>query len=584
MHRTRPIRKAAFFVSGPLLVTLSGIAILNLQAQPAPSTSISPAVTQEAEKLSHPKITIERTPLESAQGMSIYETRPLKPRPEVLQALMKEQKLTLTTKNVGRMTLYQEKAVQRTGADVTRMALDQRRGHMFFLPNMESLAKSKSKLLPQEAAFKSAQNFVLKQKLIPEDGSEVIPQKMVTRSKTDITPDQKETTIDVLQTVSFQRTLEKRPMFGKGSQLTIDLANGGQVVGLNRTWNQVVKSSIKPEFSSEADIYGAMEELLKQRIHGAEQVMVKKPHLIYYGNDEKYVMPAYFFTAVITSPDVAQKAYFAGVVPAIKNPPESVMPLHKGSEAPAKAQASFENRLLDKVTSVAANDPTVGRYVVRDDSSDWVDDANEFKNGLNSGHPGGFPAITFGDYFWDEPFCWTTSANSFANKWNIALMEGHGNTWLFTTEKNCCDVVNLNSSSQPGYGNLPGNSMRFLILKGCAIIVAPPDRSDWATPWWRIFKGLRQAVGFRTEMYIDDDISDDFGSFLAQNCRVLDSLFCCTDNCGSYQWERFWGSWGDEIYGYGSVVMIPGHEGDGIYSTGAAPPATSTGLTIWWQH
>jgi hypothetical protein len=331
-------------------------------------------------------------------------------------------------------------------------------------------------------------------------------------------------------------------------------------------------------------VYDSIERMVKTRLQGASQVTVKKPHLIYYGNDGKHVIPAYFFTAVIASPGVAQKSFFAGVVPAIKNPPEPIMPPGTRTESPAQAREVIKNPRLREKSVVPPGDPTVGRYVVHDDSWDWVDDANEFKSGLISGHPGNFPALTFGDYYWDQPYFWTTSANSFVNKWNVTLMEGHGNTWLFTCKHNNADIVNLNASSQPGYGNLSGSSMRFLILKGCAIIPAPPDRSDWATPWWRIFKGLRQAVGFRTEMYIDDDIAGQFGSWLAQSCQVIDSLFCATDNCSAYQWERFWGSWGDEIYGYGCAVSIPGAQYDGIYSTGAASPATSVGLTIWWQH
>jgi hypothetical protein len=586
MHKAIKENTTALVWSVLVSFTLYSELAPNAHAQLATDSEkpASPAMMDESVKLAAPEIIMARDPLESPEGMSIYETRALKPRPELLQSLIKSQKLSLSVKTINNVALYQEKPATATGASVTRMALNQQKGHMFWLPDMQSLAKAKSNLLPQEAAYKSAQEFVSKQQLIVEDGSEVAPQKMITRSKTDITPDGKATTVAVLQTVSFQRNLDKKPMMGKGSQLTVDLAKGGQVVGFNRTWNQVVKSSINPEFYSEGDVYNAIEGMVKQRILGASQITVKKPHLIYYGNDGKYVVPAYFFTAVISSPGIAQKSYFAGVVAAAKNSPEAIMPLTKEPEMPLTAQAPAKNQLLNKPVSVAANDPTVGRYVVRDDSSDWVSDANEFKDGLNAGHQGNFPAITFGDYYWDEPSYWTTSDNAYVNKWNIALMEGHGNTWLFTTEKNCCDVVNLNSTSQPGYGNLSGNSMRYLILKGCAIIPAPIDRSDWATPWWRIFKGLHQAVGFRTEMYIDDDISQDFGSYLAQNCQVIDSLFCCTDNCGAYQWERFWGSWGDEIYGYGSAVVIPGYDYDGIYDTGAAPPATSAGLTIWWQH
>ena len=571
----------SLFVLAALSVTLAS----DLKAQPAtgPSETASSAPSPRPQPIAPLVVSIERTPLESPEGMSIYETRALKPRPEVLQALVTAQKLSLQAVELKTGTLYQEKAAGPDEPAVTRMALDRVRGHMFFHPNSALLAQGKPQLLPAAEALKSAQAFVTRNELIPPDGSQVVPQTVVTRSRTIVTPNGQSQTVDVVQAVLFQRMLDQKPVLGKGAQLTVDLANGGAVVGFTRTWNQVVKSTIQPQFLKQDDVYTAIENLVKQRVRGAALATVKKPHLVYYENDGKYVTPAYFFTAVITSPNVPQNAYFAGVVAAVSNPPEPIMPAPTGGEAPIMVSNTLKGG-LEKEASPSRNDPTVGRYVVRDDSSDWVDDANEFKDGLIAGHPGGFPAITFGDYFWDEPFCWTTSANAFANKWNIALMEGHGNTWLFTTEKNCCDEVHLDASTQPGYGNLIGTSMRFLILKGCAIIPAPPDRSDWPTPWWRVFKGLHQADGFRTEMYIDDDISDEFATYLAENCRVIDSLFCATDNCSSYQWERFWGSWGDQIYGYGAAVAIPGHDGDGIYSVAAAPAATSAGLTIWWQH
>jgi len=122
---------------------------------------------------------------------------------------------------------------------------------------------------------------------------------------------------------------------------------------------------------------------------------------------------------------------------------------------------------------------------------DWVDDANDFKNGLNSGHPAGWPAITFLDWYWDQPYMWTTSNDYYADKCHVSLMEGHGNHWLFTRGVNCCDVVNLNAATQPGYGDRAGDSMRLLVLKGCSIVPSAQDRpADWPAPWWRIFKGL----------------------------------------------------------------------------------------------
>ncbi|HET7537612.1 MAG TPA: DUF6345 domain-containing protein, partial [Candidatus Didemnitutus sp.] len=503
----------------------------------------------------------------------------LKPRPEVLRSLQKTAKLSLQETGRDDLLLYQAKSVEPGDPAVTVMTLDKKKGHMLWLPDSEALAQDTVKLLAENDAFKRAQGLVRQYELVPDDGSEVAPKKIVTRSRTEMAPDKRATTVDVLQTVLFERTLDKHPMMGKGSQLTVDLANGGEIVGFTLTWNPVVRSSVKAEFLKETEIYAAIEAQIKQRVRGVKLATVKKAYLVYYSDDGKFVTPAYAYTAVLTSPGVKQRAFFAGVVAAVRNPPEPLVRQRKESEPPAPI-----HERPAKETPPADDDPTVGRYVVRDDSWDWVDDANDFKNGLNAGHPSSYPAITFGDYYWDYPFCWTTNANSFVNKWNIALMEGHGANWLFSTEKNCCDLVDLNASTQPAYGNHAGSSMRFLILKGCSIIPAPPDRSDWDAPWWRIFRGLRQAVGFRTEMYIDDNISDDFGGYIARNCQVIPSFFSATDNCSSYQWERFWGISGDEIYGYGSVITIPGCDTNGIYRITAAAAANSAGLTIWWQH
>ena len=525
------------------------------------------------------KVVLKRDALESPKGMVFFETTALKARSDLIERIGTEQKMSLTPKVMGEEKLYQEKSA---GAEkpITRMISMEKKGHLRVFPRLETMVKVKQVLLPKDQALKAAEKFIIAQKLLPSDGSVVEPKSMMTLSNTSVTADGKSTTVDVLQTVVFQRSMDKKPVMGLGSQLVVDLADRGNVVGLNRTWNALKKSALKPEFRTDAEVYDAIDALIKERLPGAQKVSVEKPRLVYYGNDTKYVQPAYFFTAVISGDNV-ENSYFAGIVAAAKNAPEEVMPpIGDMSEKPAAARLS-PSASQKGAFKVPPDDPTVGRYVVREDSSHWVGDANDFKRGLTIGHPSGYPAITFGDYYWAQPYMWTSSENNYVDKWNITLMEGHGAHWLFTTRSNCCDTVNLNSSTQPGYGNVSGNSMRYLILKGCSIVPSPAERADWYAPWYRVFKGLRQAVGFRTTMYINDNISDNFGFYLALNCRVLDSWFAATNSSSSYAWNRFWGA---SVTGYGAVVMIPGHEGDGIYSVSAAPPATSTGLTIWWQH
>jgi len=532
-----------------------------------------------------PKIVMERATLEIREGILFYKIKPARLKTELINNLTKDFKLTLKA-NPKTLTNVrsQPKIYIEPDQEFTRLLVNEAQGSLELLPKIEALDKTEVKLLPNQAALELASKKLAALQLIPSDASSVTPKQVVMLSKTRIDQNKESVSQDLLQTVVFERTINKIPVLDPGSNLTLDLGNQGQVVGLSRNWNQLLPTTLKAKLRSQTDIYDEIESTLKQRFVGAAEVRVDQPRLIYYGENRKYVQPAYFYSAeVISRNNAVNNIYYAGVVQAAANSPEpfTFQKREKEPALPATVQSSFKMPPLGGVAYADGSGPTVGRYVVRDDSSDWVGDACDFKEGLEDGHRSGLPPISFKDYYWDYPWLWTTNESSFVDKWSLVLMEGHGNHWLFTTKSNCCDVVDLNSSSQPGYGDLAGGGMRYLILKGCSIIPAPPDKSNWPDPWWRVFKGLRQAVGFRTSMYINDDIADHFGYHLGENCRVLDSWFHATNGCFSYQWNRFWGA---SVKGYGSVVMIPGHEGDGIYHLGAAPPATSTGLTIWWQH
>jgi hypothetical protein len=564
------------FGSSWLFIALAVLTGLSLSASWFRAATKEPAPSPEQALTAAIQFQIDRSQLESPKGMKFYNIKRLPVREEMIARFEKE--LGLTPKATSKQNL--EVLEERSG--IARFQSDKERGHMTLIPSWGEVAHRKPELVSKENAFRVAKEFTDRNELIVKDVSVTTPQQLVTLSRAELHEGQKAAVTDVGQTVLFQRTIGEKPVLGNGSQLFVDLGDKGSVVGFTRMWNPLAMADTEPVFKGEREIYGEVESQLKQRIHGRVKAKVGKLHLVYYSSDKEYVQPAYFFTIHVDTPGVKGKSFLTGVIAAAKNSPEPIRMRATPSEFPTEKKAGASLRM--PASSLAADDPTVGRYVVRQDSSDWVDDANEFKQGLNDGHPFSFPAITFGDYFWDEPALWTSAEDSFVDRWNIALMEGHGNTWLFTTRSNCCDVVDLNAASQPGYGDRPSSSMRFLVLKGCSIIPAPPDRSDWPDPWWRVFKGLRQAVGFRTEMYIDDDISYGFAKDVSQNYRVLDSWFAATNGSSSYQWERFWGSWGDEIYGYGTVVMIPGEEVDGIYRTGAVPPASSAGLSIWWQH
>lgn len=528
------------------------------------------------------KIVMDRVPLESPNGMKVYRIQTLQVQQSLIEKLSQTHNFEITP-SVNQYGPNSAEMQYFAGVNkFTRLILNKDRGHIDLMPNLEKLKKTEINLLKEDMAQQTAVNYAEEMQLIPQDSSRLNPAKVITLAVSSTSKENSSPIIPKLQTVLFQRTLDGKNVFGDGSQFTVSLGDKGNVEGFQRKLNR-----LEPEpglnnisYLTDQEVYDRIEGILKQEIKGNVEIHVETPQLVYYGSDHQYVQPAYMFTAVIISNENKEKSYYAGVVEAIKNPPEPVNIPRQAMSLSTPLMPSLVD-LQGEASRVNVATVSIGRYVVREDSSDWTDDANDFKRGLEDGHCSGCSTLTFPQFYWNEPRLFTTEDNYWVDQCHIVLMEGHGDHWLFTTRSNCCDVVYLNSTSQPGYGGNGGGIMAYLILKGCDIIPAPIDVSNWPDPWWRIFKGLHQAIGFRTTMYINDDISYNFGKSIGNNGNIVDSWFAATNSCFSYQWQRLIGG---SVPGYGSVVMVTGHQGDKIYYTAPAPNADSAGLTIWYQY
>src|SRR5262249_5053374 len=149
-----------------------------------------------------------------------------------------------------------------------------------------------------------------------------------------------------------------------------------------------------------------------------------------------------------------------------------------------------------KKTSGSTNpgDPTVGRYVVRNDDPNWVANANELMAGLDSFFGNFF--FTNSQYFWAEPFEFNTNEASFINSVNIADNAVHGDWWLCTALKKCCDLVDTTAIPESeGYGAANPGSQDYWILDACEVVPAaidalcPAGNRTWWTPWFNVFQG-----------------------------------------------------------------------------------------------
>jgi len=284
-------------------------------------------------------------------------------------------------------------------------------------------------------------------------------------------------------------------------------------------------------------------------------------------------------------------------------------------EQPREASQN-RGALVPPETTVAAGDPTVGRYVVRNDDAGWVNDANGFWNGLTSS--GGGSLFTNSQYFWAQPWEFTSNAPSFIDSVQVGEVEAHGDWWFFTTYQDWGDGVNLDTNPAPGggYGQVNHGKLNHFILHGCEIVpsaaeapcpagMPTTDNRPWYDPWFRIFQGVHVAVGYRTIMYINDSVGGPFGTSLRNSQSVITAwshaLLTAGDyqskprtiaHCGANPAKKL--EPGDScpsnstpgclVMGEPSAVTVCGHSNDTIFDQSAIPAASCLTNYWWWNN
>ena len=227
---------------------------------------------------------------------------------------------------------------------------------------------------------------------------------------------------------------------------------------------------------------------------------------------------------------------------------------------------------------VKPGDPTVGRYVVRNDDPGFVAGVNAFWQGLAAGV--GAAPWTDAQYYWAYPFEYTYGSNSFVNSVNVALTKGHGCPWQFTTLDACCDKVYINTTG--GYGASAGGVLCYWIIHACEVIPSPDDTANWADPWWNIFNGLRSVVGYRTVAYINDGVELYFGEDLNTQMGFVSTWLLVVHEASAYSGNpTYFGCNGiSHPMGRASAIAACGCEDGSVFDLDPVEPATC--LTIFW--
>jgi hypothetical protein len=293
----------------------------------------------------------------------------------------------------------------------------------------------------------------------------------------------------------------------------------------------------------------------------------------------------YRFTARIhhESPDGTPHTdddFVIGYVPFAK-PFEPLPSLNKSGGPQPTPAVSKGKPLPRQIAPAAPLDPIVGRYVVRNDDAGWVNNANAFWNSLSSSWTGSL--FTNSQYYWAEPRLFTTQKDSFINAMNLALIEVHGDWWLYSTLMNCCDLVNVNGDiPSPGYGPSANGRLADWIIHSCEVVPGPDDTASWPDPWWTIFGGVRNVLGYRTIMYISDAAGGPYGTSLGNLAPVVSSWLSDVISLNAYSGHPTAAAHGGVVRPMGrpSSISMCGHDGDSVLSTSSLGRANC--LTVWW--
>jgi len=383
--------------------------------------------------------------------------------------------------------------------------------------------------------------------------------------------------------VSARRMVADLPVDGPGSRATLAVSEGGSVQGLTRVWKTAKTAEMVSPSLSAAQVRDQIARQLEPASKNAE-VVVDSIELAYYDSNHEFLQPVYRFTARIRqrttagAPPTADD-FVIGYVPFAKA--FEALPSLTETAGPQPQEAAPNPKPPSDASSHPTTDPVLGRYVVRNDDPGWVNDANVFWSSLSATWTG--PQFTNSQYYWAEPRLFMNQKDSFINAMNLALVEAHGDWWLYSTLKNCCDLVNINGGiPSPGYGPSANGQLADWIIHSCEVVPAPEDTASWPNPWWNIFGGVRNVVGYRTIMYIDDGAGGPYGTSLGNLAPVVSSWLSDVISLNAYSGHPTYPAHGGVVRPMGrpSTISMCGHDGDSVLSTSSLGRASC--LTVWW--
>ncbi len=495
-----------------------------------------------------------------------------------------------------------------------RAFIDLKSGDAEFVPSFADLVRTTGNTRPLDPARATelAQAAFRDQRFIPKDATELrVAETIPVMGGEGAQPnaDGKTTKTDkeavqLMTMVPALRFAGGFPVYGFGSHALVTMANDGTVIGAMRRWRTATAASrIVPLMNPENVRNEIMRQLRPMVRSMGTKAVVDKVEIAYYDNNQNLLQPVYHFEATV------QPAYerispirVSGFMP-IGRAQEPIPDLTKKMDAasPGKAKTPDPRRKDGGIGSAPTpNDITLGEYCNRDWPNDnaYISMSYAFFNGLkffNSVIPGMTPPVTRTQ--WYEAWPWEVvgpSSKSYMNAVNVAYTVPHGDWLINTTMSNNADlwyVGDIGTGGNPGYGAATGGVLATWVIMSCEVIPSFYDRAnesggsgngyDAFNVWWGVFKGMHNAIGFRTIMFYPDDATNrGFGIVASLGCDVNAAWFqevaAYHGGDGTYPSQHLKG--GPQVHYDRASTMIDGRDlGQSIFNVGAQTPSG----TLW---
>lgn len=332
---------------------------------------------------------------------------------------------------------------------------------------------------------------------------------------------------------------------GPGTKATFSFASDGKIHSFSHRWRAANSRSFRKRNEAQPKTDDAVHQDVAAQLAsvGIDEATVDSLELCFYDSGKDFIQPVYRYRAIVLDrSDHARIAPVIGYVAATSQVLEELPDLKKSSLQPTPSfsingtarsfpKGGTDEPIVTKRQEAAAQTLKVGRYVMHNDTGTnyslpfFVPDANDFLAGLRlsavlqsiwcllpwpfSSKKCSIPTYIDWQYYWDEPFHYTTDKDRFVNSVDVAFTVGHGNNHKITTNGLQPDwgQVLLRDIPESGFGPGANGSLAYWFIHDCSVIPTPDQVpfADAFDDWWHVFNGLHAVLGYRTAAWVDDN-------------------------------------------------------------------------------